>query len=375
LFGGNGKKSVGPIGIDVGRYSVKMLQLRQTVKGFKVVALASHRLPNGLCTSDKAYMPSVGECVKQMLLGGKFIDNKFIGCLPDASVHYKNLRVPNMPADEIATAVQWEAGERLVLSTDQVATQYFLAGQVRQGNETRQEVILVASADTFVQQYVTMFDNCGLEPVGMEVVPAALSKYLGEQDDTDQEDAVQLIIDLGYGSTKVLILRGSQVVFYKNIDIGGCRFDALISKQLNVSLQEAASLRKKSSPQLRAGQDPTGSSDTDDVIERTVGDATRGAVDDLVREIGLCLRYYSVTFRGHRPESAWLTGGESQAPWLVSVLGHDLDIDVHTVDPLAAMDMSAAQSQYDAAWPRSLWTTAAGLALCHASWQARKGAA
>jgi hypothetical protein len=51
-----------------------------------------------------------------------------------------------------------------------------------------------------------------------------------------------------------------------------------------------------------------------------VFDATRSTMEELGREIGLCLRYYSVTFRGQRPNKLRLLGGEAADPMLLGVL-------------------------------------------------------
>jgi hypothetical protein len=85
-------------------------------------------------------------------------------------------------------------------------------------------------------------------------------------------------------------------------------------------------------------------------------------MEELGREIALCLRYYSVTFRGQRPQKLKLLGGEAADPLLLGVLNASLGIPVEAGRPLFSVDTSRMDA-CDRMGFGSEWATAFGLAL------------
>jgi hypothetical protein len=85
-------------------------------------------------------------------------------------------------------------------------------------------------------------------------------------------------------------------------------------------------------------------------------------MEDLGREVALCLRYYSVTFRGHRPSKVKLLGGEAADPQLQAILSAALTIPVETGRPLYSVDTSKMKPT-DRRGNMSEWAAALGLSL------------
>src|SRR5205814_7718440 len=112
----------------------------------------------------------------------------------------------------------------------------------------------------------------------------------------------------------------------------GHQITEAVSRKLGISLLEAAALRRRlmeqqSSAAAGAGAATnTSASAKRDPVAQAVFDATRGTMEELGREIALCLRYYSVTFRGQRPTRVKLIGGEASDPDLLASLQAALPI-------------------------------------------------
>jgi len=351
LFGGTFNKRVCPIGADIGSRGVKLLQLDRVATGFKAVAAASADLPDDLDLGAEAYHRAVAEALAHAKDSGNFVGNSVVSALPAAAVQYKNMRLPKMPGKDLAAAVQWEAQERLQLSGKAHTTQFFEAGEVRQGEEERQEIIMLAAPSAFVEGHVKAMTDCGFVPTAIDVVPGALARCFESAQGAGDEAAVT--IDVGYSATKVLITRQGRILFFKLIDIGGRALDEAAARKLNMPRNELAPLRLR----MRNSEDGV-----QEHVRRAILDALRPAVADLGREIGLCLRYYSVTFRGRRPESAALIGGEAGQPWLAAQLSEQAGVNVVAANPLSHIDLSAVESLIPEA-DAGAWATAAGLSM------------
>jgi len=364
VFGGRRKSVEGPIGIDVGDHTIRMLQFAYEGDKPVAIAAASRPLGHGIGPqSGDAYHQAVADAVKDMLAHGGFHGRRVVSCLPAASIIYKNIRLPKMPYDELAGAVEWEASERLKFAGDAMNIQFYDAGEVIQGQDKRQEVILLAAPRKFIDLHIESLQRSEIDLCAIDAVPSALARcndYAYPQNDED-DAPVRVVIDVGYNGTKVLITRGSRICFFKLIETGGRHMDEALAEKLGLPTATAAEVRHE----WMNGNDQ-GANGAQIVA------ALAPVVEEMAREIGLCLRYYSVTFRGRRPEEAWIVGGESGNTWLWARLCDEVDLKPSSQDPLGSFDLTQVLSEVGGPAQWTGWGVAVGLALRPADTKARK---
>jgi type IV pilus assembly protein PilM len=371
VIGGKWNATRCPIGIDFGGHSVKMLQLERlpakdasdtTTPRWAVLAAAARTLPLDLPAKGRARQEAVAHAIAELLDSGGFHGRRCVSCLPADAMQYKNLRVPQMPAADLCSAIEWEAKDRLKLDTAQAILQFYAAGEVRQGEELREEVILMAAPRTMVDEHVQILNDCGLDPVAIDAVPSALARVLASPAAADAEPKLEVILDVGYFSSKVIILRNGRVMFFKLIDIGGRKLDEMVAQHLNLPLADASELRHRVQGSGQADSELFGSTRRE-TVERAVYEALRATVGDLSREIGLCLRYYSVTFRGQRPDKALLVGGEVHETQLAKMLAEGAGIAIEPAEPLRHADLKGFGPAMSRDGRYSDWAVAAGLSM------------
>ena len=306
------KTSKYAIGIDIGAYAVRLMQLSE--RGGQAVVTASSvqtldpSLPAQGVMREKAIVDAIQAAMDQ----GQFNGNNVVTSLPANSVIYKNIRIPIMPANEIRQAVLWEASDRLHLSLDDVELQYLNVGEVRQGDEQKQEIIILAVKKQLIEQHVDLLNQCNLVPLAMEAAPSALARWANYHQSTDQDDQAVVILDLGYDFSKILICRHGRVLFYKQIDAAGRQINEFLAGKLNLGIQDIDDARINILKREDESQTSENAKPGEPTIGRALIDAQKLIASELTREISLCMRYFSVTFRGHRPERAWVTGGLSR---------------------------------------------------------------
>jgi type IV pilus assembly protein PilM len=211
-----------------------------------------------------------------------------------------------------------------------------------------------ADIDNFVEQIHRtglVLESLDVEPCGLF---RAFERFIRRKED---EQEVQVLVDVGARRSQVIIARGRDISFYKTIDIGSSHLHEAVSRKLNISVDEAKGLRRRL---MTAGEQEQPVKR--DPVRQAVIDATRSIMEDLAREIGLCLRYYCVTFRGQRPSQARIVGGEGNDGRLVATLKQILNIPVEPGRPLFSVHrekMRAAEQQ----GTMSEWTLALGLGL------------
>ncbi|MBI1367442.1 MAG: hypothetical protein GC162_02185 [Planctomycetes bacterium] len=360
-------KKVMPIGLDLGASSVKMVQFASGSNGLYIAAAARYDLPPQAMREGPERFAALQTAVGELYASAPFTGRQVVSLLPDAVVQYKNVRMPMMPPDELASAVQFEANDRFNSANGPAAVQHVIAGEVHQGDETRLEVMLMAAPQATIDAYMNVFTENNLHPMALDVAPTALARCFGQGARRESDaDTVRVLVDLGYASSKVLIMRGHQIAFYKGIDLGGRAINDAVAAHLKITPADAATLRRKKMLGLfdAASEDPKlfGSTRREDV-DRALNDAVRPVLDDLAKEIGLCQRYHSVTFRGARSGEVHLCGGEAYDTQIASVISERLEVQTTVAEPLARIDLGDCKLMIERRGAMPEWAAAAGLAL------------
>lgn len=347
-----------PIALDIGSESIRMLQLHKAGHMVTARACAQWKFPDKAAGDPVEHRAAAIVSVREILRKGGFQGRSVVTCLSGSQLQFKSIRLPHMPAGELAEAIRWEAGERFGFAIERDCLRHLVAGQVRQGNEVQDEVIMMAVPAAVVDDHLAMLDDMGLRPVGIDAEPVAvfrtLERFLRRQAD---ESAVSVVVDIGAAASRVIVARGRQIVFLKTIDIGGRKLTEAVASQLNISYAEAAELRMVLS---------RGEPDSAQAPMRgnwTIHDAIRSEVEALAREIGLCLRYCSVTFRGLRPEQVVVTGGLSHDRTLMELLSENLNLKCIQGQPLRGIDVSGTMIRGDRRGTLAEWALCAGLAM------------
>lgn len=350
-----------PIGLDVGHDSVKMIQFE--VADHALVVHSAHRRvlesssASTTPSSENGFLaPQAAQIIREMLHDGEFHGRNVIAALPRQIVHVKNLRLPQMPTNELASVVKFEARNLFTFDPEEGHIDFLSAGEVRQGSEVRQEVIVLGARWIDIDHFLEQLHGTGAVVDSLDVEPCGLyrgvARFVRRRED---EQEIHVLIDCGMHRTQVLIGKGRDVSFFKIIEIGGARFNEAVSRKLGITVEEARAVRRRLNVANSSEASP-------DPVRRAVFDATRSTMEDLTKEISLCLRYYSVTFRGQRPAKVRLLGGEAYDPQFVSILNAALNVTVQAGRPLFNMNCDRMKS-FDNKGPSAEWALAVGLGL------------
>jgi type IV pilus assembly protein PilM len=279
---------------------------------------------------------------------------------------------------EIEQALRKEVVQRFGLDPDEDTMQYVIAGSVHQGDEIKNELILFAAANDTIKSHIELLEEAGLRPLSIDTIPCALFRSF-ERSFRRQEDRERTVVfvDVGNQLTTVVFGRGGEISFVKQIPIGGKRFNQEIATKLGVDISEAEMLREtlqieksSSTSKPNFSERPTDDGDEQKLeasTRQSIVDAVSAVAEELTREVSLCLRYYTVTFRGKRVEQAFFTGGGAYEYILLDVLKRQLAVEVQVAQPLKGFDMSREREnlKFDSDRRGLLceWAVAVGLSL------------
>lgn len=370
-------RSLRPIGLDIGHSSIKIIQLAMNGGQVSVIAAGKTNIDSDIDGDEKARRDFIVSAIKRMLAEGGFRGRNVVSCLPNERLKITSLRLADKETEQMEQSLKKEVVQRFGLDPDKDAMHYMVAGDVQQGEETKNELILFAADNEAVKSHIELLEEIDLRPVAIDTVPCALfrsfERSLRRQGDRER---TLVFVDVGSRFTTVVFGRGGEISFVKQIPLGGETFNQKIAERLAVNVAEAQMLRDKlraerggrvceSASNTRAAED--NGRDIDAATRQAIVDSIGSVAEELAKEISLCLRYYTVTFRGKRVERAIFTGGGAYEDILLNVLKRQLTVEIEVGQPLRGFDLSGEEAHINLDSDRRgvlcEWAVAVGLSL------------
>ena len=349
-------QNVRPIGLDIGHTTIKMIQLSHHGESCRVDAAAEADLDPQLEPGSDAWRQAVIETLRQCVQRGGFHGCQVVSCLPGDVLKIKSLRLDTADPEQIEQLIFTEVAPRFGLDAGLDEIRYSVAGSVYQGEEIKNEVIFFGIDRTQLAAHIDLLEQAALEPIALETVPGALFRsFQATLRRREDKEVVSVFVELGAKYTTVIIGRGQEIAFIKQIPLAGRQFNEQVASRLGIAFGDAIKLRSRLHGADAEGIDPE--------TARAVRDAMSASVEELAHEISLCFKYYAVTFRGRRPGEAVFSGGEAYEPSLMDALRRHLGVEIRIAEPLRGFDLTRAGFDRRRNPQLCEWTIAVGLAL------------
>src|SRR3990172_568444 len=229
------------IALDIGTYSIKLVQLQRLKREYKILNFGMIPLPPGVITEEKINEPdTVVEAIKNLAASEKIKTKHVALAVSGSSVVIKKISVPVMSEAELAEAIQAEAEQYIPYDIADVNLDFYILPQEDQ--ETNQmPVIFVAVKSEKIQEYSDIIQRAGLNPAIIDVDVFAIENSYEHNYGT--YPGVIGLIDIGANITNINILEDGITSFTRDIPFGGNRYNHAIADQLKVSDEDAERLK------------------------------------------------------------------------------------------------------------------------------------
>jgi type IV pilus assembly protein PilM len=337
-------RQVRPICLDVGAESVKMLQL--VAGGGAVAAAVSRARPTGETSG-------LSRLLSSMLAEGPFSGRQVIATLPHDIVHIRTVRLPHLPLDPLE-ALSADAADLFPFNLNEAVVRFLWTGPVHQAAGECRQVIAFAARNQDVRNFLAQLQSAGLKAQSLQVGAAAAFHAVA----TDHAAGAHAVLDLGASRSTLVIGRDSAITFVRAIDIGASHIEQAIAQKLSLEREEVRQLRR------RLAAEQMGRSLRSNPVASAVFDATRSLLEELAHQLAMCLRYHAITFRGQRPASLQLIGGQSFDTTVQHALSRAVSLPIDAVHPLRNMSATTMRST-DRDEPAGRWGVCIGLDRLH----------
>jgi type IV pilus assembly protein PilM len=337
------------IGIDIGASSVKLIQLREAKGVYHLVNLGLAPLPPEAIV-DNAIMDSssVVEVILGLVKSLKLKTQNVATSISGHSVIIRKILLPIMTEEEMEASIQWEAEQYIPFEISEVNLDFQILGP-DVNDPSQMNVILVAAKKDFVNDYVAVFKESGLNPQVMDVDCFALENAFEINYGFETEENVALI-NMGASAMNINILKGGESVFTRDIQVGGNMFNEEIQKRLGLGSEDAEAVKL--------------GLEIEDVDPAAVTEVITDAAETLAQEVQRSLDFFSATSADEKVQKLYLAGGVSKTPQVQAALERRLGMPVEVLDPFRQVVVN--EKEFDPEYIRSvgpLFPVAVGLAM------------
>jgi type IV pilus assembly protein PilM len=344
-------KSKQLIGLDIGSGSVKLLQLKELRKGYKLEKFGIKTLDPELIV-DGTVMDAgrVIETIKELLSEQKVKIKDAAISISGHSVIVKKISLPVMTEDELDESIRWEAEQYIPFDINDVNIDFHILG-LPEGGEAQDQmnVLLVAAKKDKLAEYTGLVTEAGLNPVVVDVDAFTLENGYEINYEVKEGEVVSLI-NIGASVMNINILKGGTFSFTRDIPFGGNKYTEAIQREFNVSYDQAEKIKRG---EVKSGFDPEALL----AIYRTLN-------GEIANEVLRSIEYFKTTSANENIERVYLSGGSSKIPELKTQLAERLGLTVESLDPFNRVEVNP--KEFDLEYLRDVSPMAAvaiGLAI------------
>ena len=304
-------------GLDIGTYSIKLIQAEKKGKNFKLVSWGEIRTPANLESEAEKDQVALAEAIKKLIASSKTESRNVVLSLPETQVFSQIVQLPYLSPNELSSAINFEAEQYIPVPLNEVQLEYLVLKTPPKGalNE-KMDILLVAAKKRMLDKVVKISDMVGLTPLVVETEVLSLLRNL-----TFNEKSAYFIVNLGHRSTNIMAVYEGRLNFIRTLNTGGEALTRAVAQDLNMEFNQAEQYK------ITYGVDQS-------QLEGKVAKAILPALTVIVEEIKK-----SFVFFGQKQEekvkikSLVLSGGGAEMPGLSSYLAKLFNIEVLIADP------------------------------------------
>jgi type IV pilus assembly protein PilM len=242
-------KAKGLVGLDIGSYSVKAIELKSKAKegegSFEVEKVALEFLPHDAIVEGTIMdSEAVVETIK-MIFDENKISNKNINiAVSGSSVIIKKISLPSMETEELAESIIWEARHNIPYPYEETSVDYAILRPSSGSEKKALDILLVAAKKEKITNYSNVVLQARKNLEAIEVDAFALQNAMEINYPEDFRDKTTALINLGAHTTNIVITDRETPQLFRDLSIGGYFFTENIRKDLGVSSDEAEKVLK-----------------------------------------------------------------------------------------------------------------------------------
>jgi type IV pilus assembly protein PilM len=241
-----GKKSKSIVGLDIGSSALKAVELKPARNGFELVHVAHQNLQSDTIVDGHIIdLNHVSDSINRVWSDQNIKTHQVATSLSGHAVIVKKILLPQMSGEELDEQIHWEAEQYIPFDINDVNLYHEVIGH--DPTSQNMDVLLVACKRDKIAQFTQVISQAGKQPVIVDVDAFALQNAY-EVNYNPMPNQTVALLDIGASVMTMNVVRGTTSIFTRDISAGGNQYTDLLQKELNLTFEQAESLKRGVSP-------------------------------------------------------------------------------------------------------------------------------
>jgi type IV pilus assembly protein PilM len=315
-------------GVDIGSTAVKVVSVRRTLGGYKVVGAARRRVGKG---ADRAVLQkAVAEA-----LGPRNGQSAGVVGLSGRDINLQLVQQPAMKPLNYRVMMGYELDQRRGEATDM----YLDFCTLREPDQFFPQYLacIGIGKSVYVDDRIDLLVKSNVDV--RDAVPNSFALFTAYRSSYGSEPGTVLLLDIGSDNMDIAFVRAGRLIFARNVSSGARVFDSQIAGAMGVSPEEAENLKVNA-----ANLGPSESPEEEERADAVRG-PVRSAAGQLAGFITSSINHAKMQLNDKElaVDKVYLSGGGARVRGLMEYLGGALKIPVETLDPFQKVDTSAVE--------------------------------
>ena len=264
------------IGLDIGSYSIKAVEIINTFKSYEIANFYESIIPVREDVDPDIVVPS---CMEQLFRDNSLDADRIITAMPGQYISSRILSFNFSDPRKIQSAVYSEVEDVVPFNLDEMIVDHQILGTA----DSKTLALIVLTKKIFLKTFLEHLQKIHIDPKLVDV--DSLSFYnLSPHLKLNPEEVVGLV-DIGHEKTSVCLVQGDVLRMFRSINLGGKILTEFLARDLEVPYLKAQEI-KHAAGRLDFEADPatnlTG-------IERRAAERMTLGVNSIVKELGRTL--------------------------------------------------------------------------------------
>lgn len=352
------------VGLDIGSHSIKLAEILDTRKGRVLESFGVIGLPhNAIVEGSIKEMEIVASAIKKLFRNLKIRNKNIATSISGFSVIVKKISIDRREDSQLEASIHDEAEQYIPFDISDVNLDFEIleASPSEKGEQESEkeeseksqasdamDVMLVAAKKDMVEDYISLLQLAGVNPMVLDVDAFALQNAF--EISVEEPKGCYALINVGSEELGINAIKDGVSIFTRDSSYGGAQITEAIMGKFNVSFEEAEKVK-------------LGGSNKDD-RRADLEEIFTNVISGWGQEIKRALDFLSSTYPDESIEKLYLSGGSSRIPGFRKYLELETELPVEELNPFANLQIN--EKVFDPAYLSYMGPQAAvavGLAL------------
>ena len=311
------------IGVDIGRRTMKAVQLRRASGRYRVAALALLPRPQAEAEVSRAD----AQALRSVLRRQGFIGRRIVVAAPDAALMRATLELPaNVSGAPVGQIVRMELARLYNVAPETFEVAHWET-KTPEGAKPMTQTLAIGCPHEAADALLDIFEDSGFDVTALDVRSAAAVRACGPV--LLPSPGITAIADVGWRATSVLFVCGRSLIYERILE-------GSAMSELTDRLAEAFGITSEGATQVinTVGLSAeAGIASLDQATLEAVRKHLRHHFDRLLEELKVPFSYARHQFPAEGVQRLLLIGGGATVPQLASYFADRLGIDVRAAAP------------------------------------------